>query len=404
MRMTDVTRISFRQIFRMRRRYAGPLIGGILGTAMLIVVISVGDLVYKSIGTNLAVLGGVTLIRVNLPLHDDDFPEDSRRFTDQDLNDIRRVPGTKVVAPSVFSWWPAAIEFTATYQGEEYRLLRVAGVDSHFFTLLTYLPIREGRGINDLDVETLRGVCVIGDGIREILFGDKTSPLGKTLYISGLGFQVVGVLGEPEDTFFDGVVFVPISVARKKMHGLSDIRRVTVLPTGLDTVDIVHRTISTLLKSNRPLYRYHVWYEAERVALLKNILKLFNLFVNIAILATLFLSAIGIANIMSALVKERTAEIGLRKAVGATEWDVTLQFLCESVSISTVSTVSGIMLGSVIVLTTAALVWQSQVEYSKYAVAVLVALITGGISGIASGVIPAKMASQLNPVEAMRFE
>ena len=254
MRISDVTLISFRQLFRMRRRYASPLIGGILGTTALIVVMSVGDLVQQSIGNNLAVLGGATLIRVNLPLEYEDCPDDPRRFSEEDLNDIRRVPGTKVVAPSVFSWWPAEVKFQATYQGKEYPELRIAGVDSHFFAFATYLPIREGRGINDLDVRALRNVCVIGDGIREILFGDTTSPLGKILYVGGIGFQVVGLLGEPDDAFFDEVLFVPITVARKKIPGLSDVRRLTVLPTGLDNVDIVHRTISNLLKAKRPLY------------------------------------------------------------------------------------------------------------------------------------------------------
>jgi ABC-type antimicrobial peptide transport system permease subunit len=403
--LADVTEIAFRQIYRTRRRYTGPVIGGILGSAALILVISLGDRVEKAVGSNLAAMGSATLIKLNLNSHYPDCPlEDPRVFSDADLDAIKNVPGVKVVTPSVYSWWPAVLEFVAVYRDRKQREVKVAGVESSFFDMVAHLKIADGRKIENEDVQRMKHVCVIGKGLREWLLEFEEEPLGKMIDVGGMPFEVVGILGDPEDHSLDETVFVPITVARTRLARMREIRRLTVLPDGLDSVETVSDGVSELLRARKPSYDYQVLYDAERIRSCRNVLLTFKQFTYVAISMTLILSAIGIANVTLAMVRERTSEIGLRKALGAADEDIAAQFLIESVTVSLISALIGILIGTGVVLSVTTLVWNSGVGHRIYTVAALASVLTGLVSGILSGILPANVAGKMDPVVAMKSE
>lgn len=387
----------------MRRRYRSPLIAAFLGTTALIVVMTTGDLAENQIGSNLAVLGNATLIKIILPV-DTDFGDDPRHFNDSDLDAIRAIPGVAAVSPSVYSWWPRFLEFTGAYKNQDYPDLKICGVDPTFFKLASHLPITEGRAINEQDVKFMSTVCVIGDDVKKQLFGKNESPIGKPILIEGIEFIVIGRIEDPEDNNFDEAVIVPISVARSRLPAMYNIQRITVLPANLDVVEGVYNQIKAVLAFKRPLYKFSVQYEPELVNMIKNILSLFKLFTYVAVGATILLSGLGVANVMTTLVRERTMEIGLSKAVGAADEDIVGQFLLESIFVFLTGTIAGIIFGSIIVFILAWFVFIAPVPVNMYVRSVLAAIWLGTIIGVASGVLPARTASNMDPIEAMRYE
>lgn len=387
----------------MRRRYRSPLIAAFLGTTALIVVMTIGDLAENQIGSNLAVLGNATLIKIILPV-DADFGHDPRHFNDSDLEAIRSIPGVATVSPSVYSWWPRFLKFTGAYKNQDYPDLKICGVDPTFFKLATHIPIAEGRAINEQDVKLMSTVCVIGEDVKKLLFAKDESPLGKPILIEGIDFIVIGRIEDPEDNDFDEAVIVPISTARNRLPDMYNIQRITVLPANLDVVEQVYNQIKDVLAFKRPLYKFSVQYEPELVNMIKNILSLFRLFIYVAIAATILLAGFGVGNVMMALVHERTREIGLSKAVGATAEDIISQFLLESTLVFMAGAVAGIILGTIIVVTVSMSVFYAPLPVRIYAWSVIAALWLGALIGVASGAIPARAASAMDPIVAMRFE
>jgi len=327
MNISDLLLISSRQVFRMRRRYRGPLIGATLGVAALIAVVTLGDLIQRSIGSNLSILGGATIIKVNINLDKQEYSEDPREFSDQDMGILRHIPGTVTVASSVYSWWPTRLEFTASYRGKDYEWVRIMGIDPAFFNLTAFLPIAQGRQFTDDDVKNVRNVCIIGNELKDWFFEKNESPLGKTILAGDIYCEIVGVLGKPDDYLLDETVLVPISTARMKLKGMQAVRRLSVLPIDVYAVEQVKDQVRSTLVARRATYPYEVYYDKERVAIILTILRIFKLFVYTAVAATLILSGIGVANVMLATVRERTPEIGLRKAVGATNFEIATHFL-----------------------------------------------------------------------------
>lgn len=404
MTASDLVSISSRQIIRMRRRYRGPLIGATLGVAALIAVVTLGDLMQKAIGSNLGILGGATIVKVNINLEEMDYTEDPRQFSDQDIAGLEAIPCVVSVTASVYSWWPSKLWFNASYRGIEHDNIRIMGTDPSFFKLSSYLPIVEGRGITDDDVREARNICILGDAIRYVFFDEDESPIGKSVLVGDIYCEVVGVLGKPDDNMLDETILIPLSTARRKLAGMGAIRRLSVLPEDIYVVESVREHVSNTLTAKKSKYPYEVYFDKERVAIIRMILNIFQIFVYAAVLATLILSGVGVANVMLATVRERTPEIGLRKAVGATDWDIASQFMLESVVVSLLSSVVGILVGTTIVVLVSFVALRSSFELTMYGLAVIAAVMTCAISGVVAGVVPARVASALDPIDALRSE
>jgi putative ABC transport system permease protein len=184
-----------------------------------------------------------------------------------------------------------------------------------------------------------------------------------------------------------------------------EIRAIYVRVENWDTVPVLHEKVEKILKSNQPGYAQSmiITYEHERIKAITRIVAIFKYFLYTAIVVTLFLGGLGITMIMLAVVVERTQEIGLRKAVGASERMIMSQFLCESLTVSLIGATSGIIAGALAVQILQAML-TVQANYSVFVLSLLGSVAIGTILGIASGVLPAIKAGRQDAVEAMRFE
>jgi putative ABC transport system permease protein len=394
---SDILRVSWLQIFRNKRRYRAAIIGISLGIAGLIAVVTIGDSVEATMGQDLEILGSATIVKADW---------DSRKaaqyhqgqYFEKDLARLEKLPGALAVAPAVW-----AMEGAIRFEKRKFRG-RLYGVGPLFFKAV-HLPVSSGRVLTDPDIIQRKHVCIIGEKLQEKFVGKNASAVGKLLEIRGLSFEVVGVLGSASDPQYLESVLIPFNIAREQIPGMYEIRAVYLRAVNWDAVPKLHAMTEKILKEAQPGYAEYmnVTYEQERIKAIVRIVSIFKYFLWTAIVVTLLLGGLGITMIMLAVVVERTKEIGLRKAVGAGDWMIMAQFLCEALTVSLVGAITGIVAGAI---TVQALQFLLNVkgDFDVFIMSIFAAVIIGCLLGILSGVLPAGKAMRQDPVEAMRFE
>jgi putative ABC transport system permease protein len=287
------------------------------------------------------------------------------------------------------------------------------------FATVRYLPLGEGRWLNEADEAQKRNVCVLGFQMMRNLFPGRPA-VGSTILINGVRFEVVGVLanfGRQENNFNNLRVYLPLSTmhmyfAIKNAHTPDDISGLNLQPVSraqhLEAVEQVHRIIARNhgFDPNNP-DAFEGWDTIESTDRVGKIFTAMDYFLGGVGLITLALGAIGIINIMLVAVTERTREIGLMKAVGATTRDVMVQFFLEGAFLTALS-------GSIGVGAAAGLSGLLTVIWPKTTMgfdpphivplSAALAVIALSLAGIIAGLYPARKAAMLTPVEALRKE
>lgn len=397
MLLSDLTKMAIRQVYRNRRRYRGVVIGITLGICGLVAVLTAGDSVQSAIGVNLEILGSATIIKAEW-----DYSPTGRwhvgEYRDKDVEDIKRLPGILAVSATCWGGQQKIV------YGRKKTLARLGGFDADFFKV-RFLPVARGRKITHEDVKRMRPVCLIGQDVETDLFGLKGWSPHKTVFIYGVAYEVLGVLGGMEDPEFLRTVMLPISISLGKVPGMKRLSTVYSRALNWDVVAELKGQIETILKRNQPGYADSmvITFHEDRIASLKAIAFLFKFFLMSSIVVTLLLGSLGITNVMLAVVRERTTEIGLRKAVGATNGIILMQFLCESLTVSLMGALGGIVMG-IIAVEALERILETASDARTLVLSLLGSVGIGIVLGVVSGVLPAKRAGALDPVDAMRFE
>jgi putative ABC transport system permease protein len=415
MKYRDSVKTALSSLTHAKTRTALTMLGIVIGISSVILLLSIGTSAQnyilnqvQSIGSNLVfVIPGATKgSRFASPASVQGII--IKTLNEQDLNSFKQEPSIKRATAQVNGQAKVIYgnnDATVTYQG----------TTGDFFPIRNF-KVTDGVVFANSDVESFNHVAVIGSSLAATLFG-PSEPVGKQIRLQNLTFTVIGVLEKkglgPLGIDQDNLVLMPISVAQKQLLGIDYYTAITVEGNDAYTIEFVKSRMTSLLRQNHNVPDpskddFTIRTQEDSLALLGNITSVLTLFLTAIASISLVVGGIGIMNIMLVSVIERTKEIGLRKAVGATNGDILQQFLIESVMLTFLGGAVGIFIGSLFVV----LVYLGITTFSPetgwtFALPLSAVLLGVGVStftGIIFGIYPARQAAKKNPIEALRYE
>jgi len=416
MNIAESLRLAFRALTANKLRAALTMLGIIIGVGAVITLMSAGEGVsvyieeqFQGIGTNLLFVfpGSEEETRGGPPGSSSDTSELTNGDAEA-LNDPIRAPDVVAVAPQVFN---TAVVAT----GRRDAVSQVQGVTPEFAEVRNWFP-EVGDFIDQEDMNSRARVAVLGQTIVDNLFPDNPYPLEQTVKIKGIPFRVIGVLEEKGGSEFgdtDDTILVPMTTAQTRLFpsrsrsGERLVSFVMVQAVSEDRMDAAVEQISAILRERHGIDfsdedDFSVVSQADIVAVFGQITGVLTIFLGAIAGISLLVGGIGIMNIMLVSVTERTREIGLRKAVGARRRDILWQFLLEAMTLSLVGGVIGVALGALGAEIISALIDDFRAILSPQAV--LLATTFSAAVGLFFGIYPARRASLLNPIDALRYE
>jgi len=403
----DLVRTAFRGVTTNVSRSLLTMLGIIIGVGSVVLMSSIGQSMQGVILSQISSLGANSM--VIFPGNQEGGPaaavgQDSLTF--EDVEALKKLSTIQTVAPVVF------VQGLVTY-GNERAAFQTFGVDQNFF-LNQKIEAEVGRLIDLSDEEGAKPVAVLGSEAQEKLFGNQ-DPIGKRIKVGDRHYTVVGVAKALGSQFFqsaDDRVYVPLSVA-KQVAGQKYANYITM--SSVKDSELALADVNSLLRQRHDIDNpneeqdkddFIVRTSQQASDILGAVSLGLTLFITTIAGISLLVGGIGIMNIMLVSVTERTREIGLRKAVGARSGDILRQFLLESVLLTVIGGCIGAVIG-IGISWLAALAVQSLLSTYAFAVsmpALIAAFIMAALTGMIFGIAPARRASKLSPMEALRYE
>lgn len=397
MRTTDLLRISSRQVLRQYRKNIGVILTIILGTAGLIIILTMGRSIEGNIANDLEIIGNATRLRVlfkhNLTTS---HSIDRKEFRQETIDAIKTIPGVSHVSSVAANNRYVKV----TYQNNS-NYFEMISIDDSFWKVHGS-SVRSGTLVTKEDLLHHRPVCVLGQRTAQELFG-HFDVAGKFITVKNTLFQIIGVLDSTSMPDKARCIFFPITTARDRIDTLTLANKLYIRCHSWDDIESVMTKIPALVKRYQPNDDIEILLPKEILARVKAISLGVEIFVQLALTATFVLGGVGIWNIMMMAVRSRTREIGLKKAIGAEDHDILFQFLAESLMLSISATFIGFHLGWGGV-TIAASILQNQPPKDLFWLSTGIAFSFSLVIGIVAGLAPAIKASRMEVVTALRYE
>jgi len=397
--------MAFSALYANKLRSLLTMLGIIIGVGAVIAMVSVGMGVRSNVQESIASLGSNMLI-VSPGSSNRSGPRSAagsmKTLKYDDAKAIQsKVKNIEYLSPSVSSNYQIV-------NGNQNWNSSVQGITPEYMNIKS-LSVESGSFISSDNLQKRERVAVIGTTVASNLFGDE-NPVGKNIRVNNQPFRVIGLLETKGQSSMgqdqDDVVLIPLTTAQERMLGITYVQSVSVQVKEAMYMDQVQEDIETLLRQRHKIIGgkeddFHVRNLTSLMETMTQTTTMITLLLGSVAGISLVVGGIGIMNIMMVSVTERTREIGIRKALGATFSNIMMQFLIESVVIGVVGGIIGIFVGCGLSYMIAALgdfttviTWAPIVVSFTFSVGI----------GLIFGILPARKAARLDPIEALRYE
>ena len=429
MHIISLTKTALNAMRINKARTALTVLGVVIGIASVIIVFSAGEGINRLVMGQIESFGSTDMFEVEIKV-----PSTKKggagetqsatalaqgvqvtTLTLDDMEDIMKIPNVQDAYAAILN------QEQASYNNEMKQAI-IFGVTKSFIDL-DQAEVEYGRFFTEAEDRSLTQVAVLGYKIKDRLFGDSDA-IGKSVKIGKTKFRVIGVMTERGAMMgfdFDDIIYMPIRTLQKRVMGINHIQMAMFKVRDMDEIDLTAEEARYILRENHDLPQptesrqnwtdtgkddFRVVTMVESMEIMSTVTGAITLLLLAIVAVSLVVGGVGIMNIMYVVVTERTAEIGLRKAVGAKYSDIMWQFLIESVLVTVAGGLIGIVVGAGIsfVIAYGASSYGLDWDFVVPLKGIITALGFAAFFGLAFGLYPARKAARLTPVEALRAE
>ena len=405
--LSDLFQETYSAISMNKVRSGLTILGIIIGIGSVVAMISIGQGAQGEIKSSIESIGS-NLIIVQPGFQFGSGPGvrsargSAQTLTQEDAEAIEeQITFVEAVAPEISS------RYQITAKGENTNTSVIGTTAS--YNQVKNAGVAMGSFISDQHIKSLSKVAVLGPTTRDDLFGENANPIGQKIRINKINFTVIGITEAKGGTGFgsqDDVIIVPITTAQRFLTGNNYLSNISIQAQDSVYMADIQQQVSNLLLirhniSDPQAADFSIMNQADIVETASSVASTFTFLLAAIAGISLVVGGIGIMNMMLTTVTERTREIGLRKAVGAKNKDISLQFLIEAVALTIIGGVVGVILGY---LVSFFITKFGSIATSISIFSVFLAFGVSAVIGITFGYYPARKAAKLNPIEALRHE
>lgn len=414
MNFLQIIKISLKSIFAHTGRTILTLLGIIISVFAIMSVLTLGENIKGYVFAEVESFGSdVIQIEVSVPEKDHVSVDNATSMamgvqittlTDKDAEAVVKLPNVEAYNIGIIS------QSLMKYEDEsDYTILLGSSYTSPIVDQAVKLA--DGRFFTQTEEETSAQVLILGSEVAKSFFGE-INPVGKKVKLGGVTYRVVGVLEERGSIFgfnFDERVYIPYTTLQKKIMGVDYVQYITVKVKDVEKIERTVEDILNILRLrhdiNKPIYDdFSAISMQESLEIMGVIFDSLNILLVALATISLIVGGVGIMNIMLVSVEERGQEIGIRKALGAREIDILNQFIAESIVVSFLGAVVGVIICTVFlwILFFVINARGFDIDFFIPLRAILISGIFSLVAGLVFGIYPAKIASKVNPMEAIR--
>lgn len=403
MNIKDIFFETYSALSANKMRSSLTILGIVIGIGSVIAMVSIGQGAQTQIASSIEGLGS------NLLTVMPGFVQPGRGFVssgrgaaqtlkNEDIEELGKLDNVAYVSPEF------ARRFQIVAQNGNNTNTNTIGVAPQYAAVRN-LQIKEGYFLSDSNLRSLGRVAVLGPTAATDLFGEQPA-LGKNIRINKVNFRVIGILAEKGGSGFfnpDDAVFVPLTTMQKILAGADYVSSIALSVTDEDLMPQVQQQATEVLLASHRVAEpdFSIISQADILGTLSQVTTTFTIFLASIAGISLLVGGIGIMNMMLTTITERTREIGLRKAIGAKKRDISLQFLAESVMLTLLGGIIGVVLGWLLAFAAEKI---ANITTTVSLSSVALAFGVSGAIGIIFGYYPARRAASLNPIEALKYE